>query len=74
MLVVGVNMPDHNVMFGNLASQLKDRVTPHVAILRSKDCSNIKSIMAKTLSQIMQNNDIVSALKLHQTLYHVDKN
>ena len=57
-------MPDHDIMFRNLASQLRDGITPHVAVLHFKDCSNIKSIMAKIVSQVMRNSDIVS-LMLH---------
>nr|CAJ38812.1 putative origin recognition complex subunit 3 protein [Platynereis dumerilii] len=58
-LITGVNTPDHSVMFSNLSTMLEERVTPHVALLRSKDCSNVKQIMSKTLSQFMENADLV---------------
>lgn len=35
----GVNMPDHDVIFSQLATELNNQVTPFVALLRSKDCS-----------------------------------
>lgn len=54
-LVTGVNMPDHATMFVSLASLLKERVTPHIATLRSKDCPTLKATMAKTLAQLMEN-------------------
>ncbi|KAI0208243.1 Origin recognition complex subunit 3 [Lamellibrachia satsuma] len=56
-LVTGVNMPDHTTMFGSLASLLKERVTPHIAMLRSKDCPTLKTTMAKTLAQLMENQE-----------------
>ena len=53
-------MPDHEVMFNNLLSTLKERVTPHIALLHSKDCPNMKSIISKTVMQLMQNPNLVS--------------
>ena len=32
-------MPDHDVIFSQLATELKNQVTPFVALLRAKDCS-----------------------------------
>ena len=56
----GVNTPDHSVMFGNLIIMLRERVTPLVAILKSKDCQNVKGILGRTLSQLLDNPDMVS--------------
>ena len=56
---LGVNMPDHDVMFSNMMTLIHERVTPHVAVLKSKDCPNIKSIMAKAIQQFMENVDVV---------------
>ena len=36
---VGVNMPDHDVIFSQLATELKNQITPFVAVLTSKDCA-----------------------------------
>ncbi|KAH3822930.1 origin recognition complex subunit 3-like isoform X2 [Dreissena polymorpha] len=52
-LVTGVNTPDHSTMFANLVSMLRERVTPLVTILKSKDCQNVKSILSRTLTQLM---------------------
>ncbi|XP_073256061.1 origin recognition complex subunit 3-like [Porites lutea] len=38
-LITGVNMPDHDVIFSQLAKELRNQVTPFVALLRSKDCT-----------------------------------
>ncbi|KAL3882398.1 hypothetical protein ACJMK2_028742 [Sinanodonta woodiana] len=54
-LVTGVNTPDHGVMFATLVSLLKERVSPLVAILKSKDCQNVKNTISKTLSQMVDN-------------------
>ncbi len=59
-LLAGVNMPDHDVMFNNLTSLIRERVTRHLAVLKSKDCTNIKAIMRKTIQQLMDNVDVVS--------------
>ena len=52
-------MPDHDVMFSNMTSLIQERVTPHVAVLRAKDCPNIRSIMTKVTQQVMDNVDMV---------------
>ncbi|KAK3089676.1 hypothetical protein FSP39_005541 [Pinctada imbricata] len=54
-LVTGVNTPDHGVMFSNLVTSIKERVSPLVATLKSKDCNNVKNVLSKTLGQILQN-------------------
>ena len=35
-LLLGVNAPDHSDFFGLLAKDLRESVTPHVAVLRSE--------------------------------------
>ena len=32
-------MPDHDVIFSQLATELKNQITPFVAVLTSKDCA-----------------------------------
>jgi len=34
-------MPDHNVIFSQLTTELNNHVTPFVALLRSKDCTGL---------------------------------
>ncbi|KAK3583931.1 hypothetical protein CHS0354_033717 [Potamilus streckersoni] len=58
-LITGVNTPDHQLMFATLISLLKERVSPLVAILRSKDCQNVKNTISKTLSQIVDNSQLL---------------
>ena len=35
-------MPDHDVIFSQLAKELRNQVTPFVALLRSKDCTGVE--------------------------------
>lgn len=41
-LVTGVNMPDHEAIFGSLVRMLKDGVTPHIAQLHSRNCTTVR--------------------------------
>lgn len=57
-LVTGVNMPDHGAMFATLTSSVTERITPHVASVHSNDCPNVHKMMAKVVSQVMDNTDV----------------
>ncbi|KAK3726450.1 hypothetical protein RRG08_005055 [Elysia crispata] len=52
VLITGVNTPDHSVMFSNLDSMLKSKVTPLVARILTKDCSRISTLIASLVSQL----------------------
>lgn len=52
-LITGVNMPDHDVVFSQLATELNSHVTPFVALLRSKDCTVMKATMKNVISQFI---------------------
>ncbi|XP_064594696.1 origin recognition complex subunit 3-like [Liolophura sinensis] len=52
-LITGVNTPDHAVMFSNLTQMVREKVSPYVTVLRAKDCSNIKTMLTKTVGQFM---------------------
>ncbi|XP_078379446.1 origin recognition complex subunit 3-like isoform X2 [Oculina patagonica] len=52
-LITGVNMPDHDVIFSQLATELNSQVTPFVALLRSKDCAVMKATMKSVISQFI---------------------
>lgn len=47
-------------MFTNLIAMVKKRVSPHVALLKSVKCPNIKSIIAETVTQLTGSSDDVS--------------
>ncbi|XP_041352594.1 origin recognition complex subunit 3-like [Gigantopelta aegis] len=58
-LITGVNTPDHAVMFTNLVLLLKEKVTPLVSTLRSKDCPNLKSAITKMISHFTSNPNLM---------------
>ncbi|KAJ8315751.1 hypothetical protein KUTeg_007901 [Tegillarca granosa] len=41
-------------IFDDLLKFASERVSPHIAKLRSKDCNNVKNILTKTLEQFLQ--------------------
>lgn len=63
-ILTGVNTPDHGVMFSTLVTTLQDKVSPLVAILKSKDCNSVKNTLSKTLTQLFQNPLLVSLCQL----------
>ncbi|XP_076444955.1 origin recognition complex subunit 3-like [Babylonia areolata] len=59
-LITGVNTPDHAVMFSNLTSMLRERVSPLVASLRAKDCSSVKALLSRLLAQLLSRPELAS--------------
>ncbi|XP_072036057.1 origin recognition complex subunit 3-like [Amphiura filiformis] len=59
-LITGVNTPDHHAMFAAIIGQLKEKVTPHVAEIHSKDCNTLKGLMASVIGQLMGAEDLMS--------------
>ncbi|KAJ3612740.1 hypothetical protein NHX12_018998, partial [Muraenolepis orangiensis] len=52
-LVLGVNVPDHDMTFQSLCEQLQQSVTPHVALLQAKECGALRNIMQRVLERLM---------------------
>ncbi|KAM3871096.1 origin recognition complex subunit 3 [Diretmus argenteus] len=52
-LVLGVNVPDHDVTFQSLSDLLQQSVTPHVAPLQAKECGALKHLMQRVLERLM---------------------
>ena len=52
VLITGVNTPDHSIMFSNLDSMLKSKVTPLVARILSKDCSRTSTLISSLVAQL----------------------
>ena len=61
-------MPDHDLLFNNLNGLLRDQVTPHVALLESKDCPNVKTVMSKIMTQFMKHSNLVMIIFI---IYHL---
>ncbi|XP_072912497.1 origin recognition complex subunit 3 isoform X2 [Hemitrygon akajei] len=52
-LVLGVNVPDHELTFQGLSDLLKQSVTPHVVCLPGKECTTVKQLLQKILVTLM---------------------
>uniref|UniRef100_A0A673CUI3 Origin recognition complex, subunit 3 n=1 Tax=Sphaeramia orbicularis TaxID=375764 RepID=A0A673CUI3_9TELE len=52
-LVLGVNVPDHDMTFQSLSELLQQLVTPHVASLQAKECGALKHLMKRVLERLM---------------------
>ncbi|XP_029316680.1 origin recognition complex subunit 3 isoform X2 [Cottoperca gobio] len=52
-LVLGVNVPDHDMTFQGLSELLQQSVTPHVASVQAKECGALKHLMKRVLERLM---------------------
>ncbi|XP_015240648.1 PREDICTED: origin recognition complex subunit 3 [Cyprinodon variegatus] len=52
-LVLGVNVPDHDMTFQSLFDLLRLSVTPHVVSLQAKECGALKQLMKRVLERVM---------------------
>uniref|UniRef100_A0A669AZ02 Origin recognition complex subunit 3 n=1 Tax=Oreochromis niloticus TaxID=8128 RepID=A0A669AZ02_ORENI len=52
-LMLGVNVPDHDMTFQSLSDMLKQSVSPHVASVQAKECGALKHLMKKVLERLM---------------------
>ncbi len=46
-LVTGVNLPDHDDLFKLIRKELKTKISPHVAMVRSADVNNLKAMVKR---------------------------
>ncbi|CAN9502077.1 unnamed protein product [Ophioblennius macclurei] len=53
-LVLGVNVPDHDVTFQSLLDLLQQSVTPHLALVEAKECAGLKHMMRRVLERLMK--------------------
>ncbi|KAK7080424.1 Origin recognition complex subunit 3 [Halocaridina rubra] len=56
-LLTGVNMADHEDIFGSLVHLVVGNVTPHVARLQSHNCPTVRGAVFKLVSQFMKGID-----------------
>lgn len=52
-LILGVNVPDHNMTFQSLSELLLQSVSPFVASVQAKECGALKHLMKKVLERLM---------------------
>ncbi|XP_014486637.1 PREDICTED: origin recognition complex subunit 3 [Dinoponera quadriceps] len=70
ILLTGVNVPDHTVLFDTTVSKLS-KITPHIAVLWSRNCGNVKSIIEDTVYQLVnatESEDVVEVPKNRCTM------
>lgn len=64
LLGIGVNLPDHESLFGLLASNLEKSETPvAVATLFSEHFTSVKSAVISMVSQLINKNDDESEVR-----------
>ena len=51
-LVTGVNLPDHDDLFKLIRKLMRQKVTEHVAMVKSAECGTLKILMKKIISQL----------------------
>ncbi|XP_034530494.1 origin recognition complex subunit 3 isoform X2 [Notolabrus celidotus] len=52
-LVLGVNVPDHDMTFQSLSDLLQQSVSPYVASVQAKECGALKHLMKRVLERLM---------------------
>ena len=50
---IGINTPDHNAQFTQIASKLSENRNNFVALLQSKDCNGVKAMMKTMIEQFL---------------------
>ncbi|XP_071646332.1 origin recognition complex subunit 3 [Temnothorax longispinosus] len=57
ILLTGVNVPDHTTLFDTIVSKV-DKITSHLAVVWSRNCNNLKSIIEDTVYQFIHRTTI----------------
>ncbi|XP_053365706.1 origin recognition complex subunit 3 isoform X1 [Clarias gariepinus] len=52
-LVLGVNVPDHDMTFQSLSDLLRETVTPFAVSVEAKECAALKNLMQRVLERLM---------------------
>ncbi|CAL1590242.1 unnamed protein product [Knipowitschia caucasica] len=52
-LMLGVNVPDHDMTFHSLSELLRASVSPYVASLHAKECGALKHLLKRVLERVM---------------------
>lgn len=54
VLLTGVNLPDHGDLFFLLKKNLVENISPHVATVKSTAATNLKTLVLKTIAQLIR--------------------
>ncbi|XP_067942271.1 origin recognition complex subunit 3-like [Watersipora subatra] len=75
-LITGVNTPDHDVLYGNVVTHIKEQVTPYVVLLESHSkATSLKHLLHKIASDLKCTGGSDEAGELsstQSTLYHIE--
>ncbi|XP_072409769.1 origin recognition complex subunit 3 [Chiloscyllium punctatum] len=52
-VVLGVNVPDHEMTFQRFSDLVKQSLTPHVVCLHGKECTTVKQVLQKVLMHLL---------------------
>ena len=52
LIFQGVNLPDHEDLFKLIKKTMRQKVTDHVAMVKSSECGALKILMKKVISQL----------------------
>lgn len=74
-LVTGVNLPDHKDFFRLLGRTIKKSTTKHVATVKSSDCTTVKLLVKRILTQLQKQVSYYShnISSLHELVQGVQK-
>lgn len=54
ILLTGTNLPDHRSLLSTLSKNIKEKVSPHIATLWSRDSSSIKNAISSIVRQLIE--------------------
>ncbi|XP_003486245.1 origin recognition complex subunit 3 isoform X1 [Bombus impatiens] len=70
ILLTGINVSDHKVMFQRVVSKLKP-ITNHIAVIWGRDSNNIKNLTEESIYQLMNNEKDDEDIQIKKTHCHM---
>ncbi|XP_020720428.1 origin recognition complex subunit 3 isoform X2 [Bombus terrestris] len=70
ILLTGVNVSDHKIMFQRVVSKLKP-ITNHIAVIWGRDSNNIKNLTEESIYQLMNNEKDDKDIQIKKTHCHM---
>ncbi|XP_076237844.1 origin recognition complex subunit 3 [Calliopsis andreniformis] len=66
IVLTGINVPDHTVMFERIVSKLEP-VTKHIAVILSRDSNNLRNILEESIYQLMNSDDTTEDVQIKKS-------
>ncbi|XP_071859979.1 origin recognition complex subunit 3 isoform X2 [Bombus fervidus] len=70
ILLTGVNVSDHKIMFQRVVSKLKP-ITNHIAVIWGRDSNNIKNLTEESIYQLINNEKDDEEIQIKKTHCHM---